>query len=444
MSLARSIIVDEILPLIDYASIVTVRIFHSVGDNNNKSHPKINKIYDGEFDKVALSQKILELPDPINTGGTPISAALKVSIDTLASFPEDDRKIILVTDGQETDGGDYIKTAEEALQNYGVPCKIFIVGIAQSAEAENKSIELTKATGGFYVPLQAKDFEKSNIQSLLRPLKKEVIKSSIENTTIVNEKEAQAVLNSPLRGSSSLITEDGGFPQDNTSITNLESPQAESSGLEINTHKLQGVEASKMDQYLPIGQNSNIDADLTKKIINSLDQNNIALKLISKQLEIISEEISEIKKDEFEESEPAITEIPELNEKIRIASESFLFEKLSEKLGSRIKWLNQAGESGCNHDFEVLDVLDDTIEYFIECKGTMYDPKVFYLTKNEWHFFLENSKNYQLYLVTNALNNPTLIKIDNFKDWLLRGKLVPYLSKNIRLKAERIPFEVLS
>lgn len=455
MSLAKTILVDEILPLIDYASKVTVRLFHSV-TQNNVATPKIEKIYDTAFDREILSQKIRELPDPVNTGGTPITAAVKTSIDALAKYSEDDRKIILVTDGQETDGGDYKKTAEEALKQYGIPCKIFIIGIAQSAEAEEKSKELTKTTGGSYLPLKAKVYQKESLQSLLRPLKQEVIKSSIETTTnIVKPPVVHPPVISAPQTSSATLTANAAAQQSTIVVKpNTSNPQPQhvanppQQEIKIQEQQSTTIIDSKIieEKTTPIEANSQENQKFKDEVFEKIEQNTTAIKLISKQLENIVDEIKELKTDkvdEVEDEEPIVSEIPELNEQVRIASESFLFEKLSAKFGSRIKWLNQAGESGNNHDFEVLDILDDSVEYFIECKGTMYEAKVFYLTKNEWHFFLENSKNYQLYLITNALKSPVLTKIDNFKDWLLRGKVVPYFSKNVRLKAERIPFAIL-
>jgi hypothetical protein len=172
MSLAKTILVEEILPLIDYAAKVTVRLFHSSEDANKNTIPKIEKIYDTNFDLETLSQKIMGIPEPKDTGGTPITAAVKTSIDTLAKYPEDDRKIILVTDGEETDGGDYKITAEAALKHYGIPCKIFIIGIAQSDEAEAKSKALANTTEGRYIGLKAKLYNKENLQNHFKTSKK--------------------------------------------------------------------------------------------------------------------------------------------------------------------------------------------------------------------------------------------------------------------------------
>jgi len=111
---------------------------------------------------------------------------------------------------------------------------------------------------------------------------------------------------------------------------------------------------------------------------------------------------------------------------------------LKKKYPERVKWLNQNGESNSDHDFEILDLDGETIEYYIECKGTPKNKPTFYLTKNEWWLFLNHTKNYQIYFVKNSFNNPSPTFIDNVLDWLLKGKLVPYLKERDIIKEDRV------
>ena len=132
-----------------------------------------------------------------------------------------------------------------------------------------------------------------------------------------------------------------------------------------------------------------------------------------------------------------------MNERIRIASESFLHEKLKDKFGDRVKWLNETKESGTSYDFEVIDPIDNSKECFIECKASMHADKVFLMTKSEWQFFLQNKSKYQIFFVSSALTNPQLTKIDNLMDWIVEGKIFPISTKNIKLKADRIVFTIM-
>lgn len=142
------------------------------------------------------------------------------------------------------------------------------------------------------------------------------------------------------------------------------------------------------------------------------------------EIKDIKNQLKELKKES--EDVPDVEEDAEFNERIRIASEEYLFKILKTKYTDRLKWLNESGESYSDHDFEILD-LDGSIEYFIECKGTTKTKPTFYLTKDEWRLFLNHTKNYQIYFVKNSFSNPTSIFIDNLMDWLLRGKVIPYL-----------------
>lgn len=143
-----------------------------------------------------------------------------------------------------------------------------------------------------------------------------------------------------------------------------------------------------------------------------------------------------------EESELIIDENRDQNEAIRLASETFLFSILKTKYQNQVKWMNENGESGKSFDFEIVDNIDNSTEYFIECKGTIGNELIFQLTKKEWFFFLQNSSNYQIYFVRNALKNPSIIKIDNFMKWLISGKVYPCTNKNRAVKAERIYFTI--
>lgn len=68
MTLQKKILLDEILPTIDYAKRITIRTFHS---RDAKLVAPI--IYDGPFNLSSLQNAVFTLPsDPQNTGGTPI------------------------------------------------------------------------------------------------------------------------------------------------------------------------------------------------------------------------------------------------------------------------------------------------------------------------------------------------------------------------------------
>jgi len=93
MEVAKEILLKEILPTIDYATLVTVSRFHSI-DGTNKIEQPI--LYSGNNFEV-IRHTISEIPIPYKTGGTPITEAVLNAIDRLKKYPNSDRKLILLT-----------------------------------------------------------------------------------------------------------------------------------------------------------------------------------------------------------------------------------------------------------------------------------------------------------------------------------------------------------
>ena len=105
-------------------------------------------------------------------------------------------------------------------------------------------------------------------------------------------------------------------------------------------------------------------------------------------------------------------------------------------------WLNENGEQGKPYDFEVTI---DGATYFIECKGSTSNSKEFFLTKNEWLFYLANHKNYRLYFVSEINSqNPTIHRIKDLLKDMEEGKLIPCSSVNRKVKADRIVFQIIN
>jgi hypothetical protein len=389
MELVKKILIEEIIPKLDYAQSLTIRRFHSIKKNDNSSNPIIELVYQGEFDKPSVLKSISTIEIPKNTGGTPINAAVNFSIEELAKYPSADRKILLITDGEETDGGDYKKTAEDALKQLGITCNIFIIGISQEQEAEKKSEALSTITGGSYINLKAIQYDSAALQSAIRPIYFGAVNASLRSVS-------------------------------NFAFVNL-------TQVKDNTEILLGQEL--MENTSPT------DYEVLAK------KNAVAINLISRQLESITEAIEGLQKGEnkdYNDENVVIYEDKELNEKIRISSEAFLNEKLIQKYGDKVKWMNKEKESGSSYDFEVSGIFDNDPEFYIECKASMHSEKVFYLTKNEWMFFLQNTSKYQLFFISSALTSPKLVKVGNLLDSILAGRVIPFSNKNMKLKADRI------
>jgi hypothetical protein len=384
MELAKKILLADIIPTIDYASNITVSLFHSLEFTEKPREIVQPIIYNGKNNEK-LKVAINGITIPHKTGGTPITDALVNCIIRLKSYPGSDRKIILITDGEETGKKDYNLVAKKALEISGISCNIFIVGISLKTEARVKAESLVKATNGEYFHLETSNYNKATVQNKLIPLKNALIVDTVNKI----------------------------------SSTKKDEPNKESNTENRPTEKIAELEQNVSD-------------------------NNKLLNLISKQVSLIQSGISKQNEiDDFDDENVIVTENKELNEQVRKASETYLFELLQKKFGERIQWINEKGESGESYDFKVFDSIDNSIEYYIECKATIGKEKVFYMTKNEWSLFLKNSTKYQIYFITDALQNPKEIKIDNLMQWILSEKVVPYPIRNRKQKSERIIFTII-
>jgi hypothetical protein len=386
MELAKKILLSEIIPTIDYASNITVSLFHSL-EFTNKPREIVQPILHKGKSNEQLKTAIKGIVIPHKTGGTPITDALLNCINRLKNYPNSDRKIIILTDGEETGKKDYKIAAKKAITISGISCNIFIVGILLKPEARVKAEALVKETNGEYFHLETSNYNKITIQNKLIPLKSALIVDSVNKISSTQNKEQ---------------------------IKEIDK-----------IHK----ESTSTEKFIALEQN--------------VSNNNKLLNLISKQISLIQSGISKQNEDDdFDDENLIVRENSELNEKVGKASETYLFGLLKEKFGKRIQWMNENGESGNSYDFKVLDSIDNTIEYYIECKGTIGKEKIFYMTKNEWSLFLKNNSKYQLYFITDALQNPKIIKINNLMNWILTEKVVPYTLRNRKQKAERIIFTI--
>ena len=182
MSLAKSTLINYIIPALDYTGVIGIRTFYS-----KEKEPIIATVYEGKFNKSIVISKIESLIDPTDTGGTPISAALQSSIDFLKIIQDGDRKIILVTDGEENDGSDFKLTIENNVNKDKIDCNVFIIGIGQNEATAAKCKLLSESTGGAYINLENINYDKEKLSNVLRPFTIQAVSSSIAKVQETNE-----------------------------------------------------------------------------------------------------------------------------------------------------------------------------------------------------------------------------------------------------------------
>lgn len=401
MTLIKKILSEQIIPTVDYANQIIIRIFRlnsKIVDDKVVQELLTPIIYRGNFDRPKILAAVLSLKDPA-IGGTPITAAINAAILDLEKHPQSDRKIILITDGEENGGGDYREAAKKMKQLEGIPCKIFIIGIAQDEQSEEKSREI--ATGGYY-NIKSKSFTADEVQIVLAPLKTAVLQNTIKNV--------QTVIN-------------------NVNPQTQPHPQIQSQKVVQKVEEK--IEAIKQESKQAAVIQLN---ELENKIREQISNSDKLLSELSSLKEIFR--VDTLLQTGIDAT--TLTIDNEYSEAIRQRSELFLYKFLCNRHGAiKVKWLNEKAESYNHHDFELTDDNGKIIQ-FIECKGTPKDKPTFYLTVDEWNHFLTNKEIYQLYRVFNVDGEMKPVCIDNLLTSIVTRQVVPYLLKPEILKEGRV------
>lgn len=392
LSMTETALLNDVLPNLDYSARIGIKTFSATGDKN----PIIKTILPLSItnkEQIITAINSLGTPD----GNTPIAAAIKNSVSSLREYSAFDKKIILITDGEENCDGNYAEEVNIAKTD-GIDCQIHIIGIGLTVEATKQAMSISTASNGSFssIPFtKGTIYNQISVKQNLSPFYTAVRQQTFEHH-------------------------------------NLKQPVVEKQTVTQATDDLVPIESVQLVKEVTATVETPAGNENAKNVHSS--ETDEALSLIMREIKEIKNQLNDLRKDNQEA--PEIEDI-ELNERTRKASEEHLFEVLKRKYPERVKWLNEKGESYSDHDFEIHD-LDGSIEYFIECKGTPKMRATFYLTKDEWRLFLKHTKNYQIYFIKNSFSNPTPIFIDNLMDWLLKGKIVPYLKERQVIKEDRV------
>jgi hypothetical protein len=163
IDLAKEILIEKILPLINYSDSVGIRLFGGkcgiIGQAENIPNASFHRLKD-----FILTQ----IPEP--SGTTPLALAIRTAVDNLRQEPYADKIIYCVTDGGETCGGDIIAEADYAAQN-DIKCRIDIISIGElDAKAKEQFAYITHKTGGKNINIGRKGTSKKIIDKELAQL----------------------------------------------------------------------------------------------------------------------------------------------------------------------------------------------------------------------------------------------------------------------------------
>jgi Ca-activated chloride channel homolog len=161
--LAKEILIEKIFPYISSADSVGIRIFGGscgmVGHLENIPNANFKKLRDFVLHKI-----------PTPSGSTPLALAITTAVDSLKLQHDAHKEIYLVTDGQETCGGNVKEAADYAARN-DIKCVINIIAIGEiNDEAREQFQYITKVTRGKNINIGTKDIDTKTIDRELSDL----------------------------------------------------------------------------------------------------------------------------------------------------------------------------------------------------------------------------------------------------------------------------------
>jgi hypothetical protein len=405
--LVKKILIKSIIPKTSFVDYLKISTFNEefvvkngkriVENGKYKSYPNLKEIFSGSISKNEIEKSITNISNP-EPNGTPLWWSLSIIINQSKS---ESVNIIVLSDGDANDVSNYDERILETIEKIKKKCTIYFIGIDQNEVAQKKSKNLADKTGGFYVNLDVINYDESVFENMLFEF----------NTTITSNALKENLRITPLPIKDSQVTSDQ-LKNETIDIKNNEERKKE----DVNE-----IEDTPLDLKAQVTENTK------------------SLKLISTQLESIVKQISFIKSNP-KEDEFTANEDEELNKVIGNISEKYLYTYLKSKW-DKTKWINENGEQGKPYDFEVEN---EGVIYYIECKGTTSTNNEFFLTLNEWLFYLANRKNYRLYFVSEIKSqNPSIHRVEDLLNDMAEGKLIPCSSLNRKVKADRILFQII-
>lgn len=390
MELVKKLLIEDILPAIQHFNFINIIRFSSSKYRSNEFISRY--LYSGSSTIEAI-EKIKEIKVP-PIGGTPIYTAFKRFSNFLQNGVSSKKIMFIITDGDSNDVEDFDDKILDFMKSLNVECPIYIIGIDQNANAEQKSKNLCNKSGGKYVNLKAIDYDKRYIELMLFELKSNIISSSL---SVISEPKIENDTDSTI--------EDQNLKKENQ------------------------LDISVMPSV-----------DYISKLEKTIEDNTNAISLIGKQLELVVSQISNLKRiDQNDEVE--ILENYELNLKIGRQAESYVNSYLKNILSlQNFKWNNEISESYQPFDFEIGTGL---LLKYLECKGSVGSDKSFYLSKTEWNFFLDHRDSYELIFVSEVSKENHIINIGNLFQALIEKKIVPYSKKNRKVKSDLVFFHII-
>ena len=181
IEITKNLLIEKLIPTLDFNSKISLHTFSAEGECETAN---FHAILDDEYTStIELSEKVNKIRRP--NGWTPIAAAIDFAVERLKEKESVDKKIIILTDGEETCHGDYLESARQATYS-GVNCKIFIIGVGELTEAAvNEFKEIADITDGKFVNIgiehQVEEEMEQELQDLFNTISLDTIFNIIDS-----------------------------------------------------------------------------------------------------------------------------------------------------------------------------------------------------------------------------------------------------------------------
>lgn len=427
--LVKKILINSIIPKLSFVENLTISTFRNeiqldkngkqiINNIKHKVSPQTNIFYNGHYDSKIINSIITKIENP-KLGATPLFWAMAILINQKG---KENLNLIVLSDGDANDRPQFDEEVLKTIDKNQKHCKIYFIGIDQNIEAQKKSRNLAVKTGGFYVNLNIMNYNEKMFDSMLfewnATITSNALKDKLKNNAAITK--TKPIIAIPDVKKETVIE----VPDIKNKEVSIEVNKTEAGSKEIE------IEKQTIEEIQP--------TDLIKQV----EDNTKSLQLITSQLDSIVKEISFIRKGtSTDEDEFTANEDEANNRAIGYKCEKYLHSVFLKNNWEKVNWLNEVSEQSKPYDFEVTV---KGINFYIECKGTVTSSKEFFLTKNEWLFYLKNRKNYRLYFVSGVNSgNTTVHRIEDILIDMEKGKLIPCSSKNRKVKAERILFQII-
>lgn len=186
LSVTQKVLTDEIAPKFDFSHTFGMRTFKSICGS-----PIIIKSLDlaepntkDDFIKKATSL-------PLASGGSPITATVKESLESLAKIDADRKKILLITAGEDTDGG----VLEYEVEKRASIAQINIIGVGMKDSDLRAAQKVAQLTNGICCNIPAdKINDTSAIRETIAPVVEALLKEAPAAAPQVHVEQAKPVV----------------------------------------------------------------------------------------------------------------------------------------------------------------------------------------------------------------------------------------------------------